>query len=115
MKPEDVVPRCVICYSVYTDGTQLCPKDDGQVKVFTRVPYVVPVVLKGPVFRGTGTGYEKAPLGIRFQAALLDGMILLGLSLPSVLFFLFGTEKARDYDPSAAFFYLLGFCFAWHR
>ncbi|HSC37788.1 MAG TPA: RDD family protein [Chitinophagaceae bacterium] len=59
--------------------------------------------------------YEKAPLGDRFWASVLDGLIGLGLTLPTLICFLFAMQKSNDYDSydrgGAAMLILLGFFF----
>lgn len=54
--------------------------------------------------------YPKAPLGARFWAAVLDSLIGLGLSLPSVICWTLAVQKSKHsyfdddgYDPGGAF------------
>ena len=69
-----------------------------------------------PAYRARpASRYEKAPLGDRFWASVLDGLIGLGLSLPTLICFLFAMQKSNDYDSydqgGAAMLFLLGIFF----
>jgi len=58
--------------------------------------------------------YPKAPLGARFWAAVLDSLIGLGLSLPSVICWMLAVQKSKrsyfdedGYDPGGAFLLIM--------
>jgi uncharacterized RDD family membrane protein YckC/predicted nucleic acid-binding Zn ribbon protein len=62
--------RCCKCGKLYAEDVQFCPDDGGKI---TNMANHIP-----------------APLGKRFGAAILDGLIVLGLSLPTLTCILFG-------------------------
>ena len=105
--PDKLIPKCVICNKTYTNGAKFCPNDGGQImmedeiiqkistpvepvseakeKQFQDVPqYTNPITIS----QSDIPYYNKADLGKRFLAYLLDALIILALFLPS-LFFLF--------------------------
>jgi uncharacterized RDD family membrane protein YckC len=46
--------------------------------------------------------YPKASLGNRFLAALLDGLIMTGLAIPAIIFYIIGIAMLSDYDSDGA-------------
>jgi len=108
--PDKLIPKCVVCKKLYTNGTKFCPNDGGEIKLEddillhrnanttksgetkseeTKSSYQETTAASNPQpnYNITKT-YNKAPLGKRFLAYLLDGLIIAALFLPS-LFFLF--------------------------
>jgi len=46
--------------------------------------------------------YPKASLGNRFLASLLDGLIIVGVSIPAIIFFMAGIEKSKSHNADGA-------------
>lgn len=107
VSPEKLTPRCVICGTQYSAETKFCPKDGGA---------VIPEALryaKGNIDIHSTTYLNKASLGRRFVASLLDCLICVGLSIPSVIFYIIGIANvthgyygSTDYSDSVVFFFL---------
>lgn len=88
---EKLIPKCVRCGKVYPAGTKFCSDDGGA---------VIPEALRyGNV--AFGVTYPKASLGSRFIAALLDRLIMVGLSIPAVIFYVIGVSKLHSYYGSS--------------
>lgn len=103
--PDKLVPKCVVCNKSYNNGAKFCPNDGGIIKLDDEIlqlsnaktakieetnnSYEETTTSPNPqmIYNFSGK-YEKAPLGKRFLAFLLDGLIIIALFLPS-LFFLF--------------------------
>jgi uncharacterized RDD family membrane protein YckC/RNA polymerase subunit RPABC4/transcription elongation factor Spt4 len=123
--PDKLIPKCVVCKKAYTNGTKFCPNDGGKIelenklaplKTTPQIPIIEPVkqiyqeqtVYSNP----SSNSYNKAPLGKRFLAYLLDSLIIIVLFLPA-LFFLFGyiaslvSSQYYDVNPSNLFLGLL--------
>ena len=99
VRPEQLIPRCIICNREYSDEVKFCPQDGGAVKTGT-VKGISRSVndsfsLKSRLLVGT---FPKAPLGNRFLAALLDGIITFAMSIPAILFLFVGMDKAKAYE-----------------
>ena len=62
---------------------------------------------------GTNQRFLKASLGNRFLAALFDGLITIGLSIPAIIFFVLGMSKVDSYsDKDEAFgLFIIAFLF----
>lgn len=103
VRPEDLIPKCVICNTAYSDDIKFCPKDGGEVKVILTRQFQQPTYNQ-QTFQNfkANQKYPKASLGNRFVAALLDGLISTGLSIPAILFFVAGMEKTKSYDDEGA-------------
>lgn len=105
VNPDRLIPKCINCKKTYTNGAKFCPSDGGEIKLDddillqrnanttikeeTKNSYQETTAASNPQsnYNMTKT-YNKAPLGKRFLAYLLDGLIITALFLPS-LFFLF--------------------------
>ena len=84
--PEsDSIRRCSICSTIYDDDTKFCPKDGGEVQV------------QSSIFFNSTQAFPKASLGNRFLAALLDGLITTGFSIPAIVFFVKGFYELEAY------------------
>ena len=103
VRPEDLITKCVICNTAYSDDIKFCPRDGGEVKVILTKQYQQPIYNQQS-FRNfkPNQKYPKASLGNRFLAALLDGLISTGLSIPAILFFVAAMEKTKGYDNDGA-------------
>ncbi|MFI5405469.1 MAG: RDD family protein [Nitrososphaerales archaeon] len=102
VRPEDLIPRCTICNRQYSEEIKFCPQDGGEVKVIT-IRYQRPTYRPQQSFYAlSNRKYPKASLGNRFLAALLDGLISAGLSIPAILFFVAGMEKSKSYKNDGA-------------
>ncbi|HMC98722.1 MAG TPA: zinc ribbon domain-containing protein, partial [Ferruginibacter sp.] len=120
VRPEELLPRCAVCNTAYTDGTKFCPRDGGQIRVpgdvsqqqtsysyspnyARQTTYVTPSNQGQDLLSNFNPyqTYPKASLGNRFVAALLDGLIGVGLCIPVVLFFL-AMDNVRDEGNGAA-------------
>ncbi len=99
VRPEDLIPKCVICNTPYSGDIKFCPRDGGEVKVILPGQYQQPVYNQQS-FQNVRVNqrYPKASLGNRFLAALLDGLISTGLSIPAILFFVAALEKTMSYN-----------------
>ena len=107
--PDKLIPKCVICNKSYTNGAKFCPNDGGQIKLedeILRHSNVQPVTNMEPETQRTNyqennsyspppinsfslkKEFKNAPIGKRFLAYLLDGLIVALLFIPS-LFLLF--------------------------
>lgn len=128
--PDKLIPKCVICNKTFTNGAKFCPNDGGQIllenekiqisnvtqpvsetkeRQFQDVPqYSNPTVMNQsdiPV-------YNKADLGKRFLACLLDGLITLLLFIPSIAlisevfinYFTYGYSSMSSFNPSKLIF-----------
>ena len=107
VRHEDLIPRCTICNRQYSEEIKFCPQDGGEVKVIV-TPYIRPTYRPQQNYSAlSNRNYIKASLGNRFVAALLDGLITAGLSIPAILFFVAGIEKSKSYNDDGA----VGFIF----
>ena len=89
---SSMTPTCVICGTQYPDGnTKFCPQDGGAV-----VPGGYQTPSGAPVRQG-GMRYQKANLGNRFLASLLDGLIAVGLSIPAIVLYVIGLANIHTY------------------
>jgi uncharacterized RDD family membrane protein YckC len=99
VRQEDLVPKCVICNTTYSDDIKFCPRDGGEVKIILTKQF--PQTTYGQTRQyqeiGSKQKYRKASLSNRFLAALLDGLILTGLSIPSIICFMMGMAKSSSY------------------
>ncbi len=108
VSPEKLTPKCVICGTQYSSETKFCPKDGGAV-----IPEALRYAKKGNVNTYTSLYLNKASLGSRFVASLLDGLICAGLSIPAIIFYVIGMAYvshsyygSTDYSGSVFFFFL---------
>ncbi len=113
VRPEDLIPKCIICNTPYAEDIKFCPRDGGEVKVILTRNYPQPLYnYRAFGNYHTNKKYPKASLGNRFVAALLDGFIGIGLSIPAILFFIVGMEKLDRYDDDQApGFFIAAFLF----
>jgi uncharacterized RDD family membrane protein YckC len=98
----DMVPRCPICGTVYMDGGNFCQIDGGKIALPGASPHTAD---HGVVF------YSRASLSSRFLAALLDGVITLGLAIPALTCYLVAIGQSYADDSSSTGFFLLGLLF----
>ena len=100
VRPEDLIPKCVICNTSYSDDIKFCPRDGGEVKIILTRQFSQPIYGQTQFYQkfGTNQKYPKASSGNRFLAALLDGLISFGLSIPALIFFALGMAKADSYS-----------------
>ena len=129
--PDKLVPKCVICNKSYTSGAKFCPNDGGQIMLeneifqktytpiepisdakerqFQNVPqYSNPKSMK----QSEVPVYNKADLGKRFLACLLDGLITMLLFIPSIAlisevvinYFTYGYSSMSSFNPSKLIF-----------
>lgn len=99
--PEDLIPRCQKCGKIYTPDIKFCSIDGGVVqnKALNR--------LNGNnVFEGN---LQKADLGKRFVAAIIDSFIVGLLSIFAVIPYSIGLTKLSSYyhsDDAAGYFFV---------
>lgn len=112
VSPDKLIPKCVICGTQYPADTRFCPKDGGAV-----IPEALRYATGTTVHNGT-TYSQKADLGNRFVAYLLDALICLGLAIPAIIFYGIGIASATtnyygstDYSSSVVFFILAFFAY----
>lgn len=112
VSPDKLIPKCVICGTQYSADTKFCPKDGGAV-----IPEALRYTHRASV--QTNTTYpQKADLGNRFVALLLDGLICVGLSIPAIVFYTIGMASVStsyygttDYSNSIPSFFLAFFAY----
>jgi uncharacterized RDD family membrane protein YckC len=107
--PDKLIPKCVKCKKSFSDGSKFCPNDGGAIKLDDDILRLINTSTNkneeaNNNFQETSASppapptysfpktYNKASLGKRFLAYLLDGLIIAILFLPS-LFFLFDFFK----------------------
>lgn len=91
---EDLVPKCQICGKTYTPDVKYCPIDGGVVVVRNMASNK----LNGNrVYEGT---LQKADLGRRFVAALIDSFIVGLLSIFAIIPYSIGLTKILSYYSS---------------
>ena len=100
VSPEKLTPKCVICGNIYSSETKFCPKDGGAV-----IPEAYRFAHSGNVNTSATLYPNKASLGSRFVASLLDGLICVGLSIPAIIFFVIG-DVSQGSSGSVSFFFL---------
>lgn len=101
---NNALPRCVKCGTEYAIGTRFCPKDGAAViaggsmghnDYQQNTNWQQPI---NPNYAPVGF-YPKASLGDRFLASLLDGLIVLGLAIPSIILIVLGAlELDKHYS-----------------
>ena len=108
VSPEKLTPKCVICGTPYSSETKFCPKDGGAV-----IPEALRYVQNGKVNTPVTLYPQKASLGNRFVASLLDGLICVGLSIPAIIFYAIGMANvsynyygSTDYSGSVFYFFI---------
>lgn len=83
---------CEKCGTKYNSDTKFCPKDGG----------TVVCRIAGQHYSqqsGTNVSFEKASLGSRFLASLLDGLICGVLAIPAIVLYAIGLSNAtHNYD-----------------
>lgn len=125
--PHKLIPKCVICNKTYTNGAKFCPNDGGQIilegEIIQKISNPTNPIneTKEKPFQDTPQysnhnkiiefeipEYEKADLGKRFLAYLLDGLITLILFIPSIAlisevfisYFSYGYNSIDSLNPS---------------
>ncbi|MBA4319889.1 MAG: hypothetical protein C0412_15935 [Flavobacterium sp.] len=129
--PDKLIPKCVICNKTYTNGAKFCPNDGGQIMLedeiiqkistliepvseakerqFQEVPqYTNPKMMT----QSDPPEYNKADIGKRFLAYLLDGFITLLLFIPSIVlisevfinYFTYGDTSMYGFNSSKLIF-----------
>ena len=129
--PDKMIPKCVVCKKAYTNGAKFCPDDGGKIKLDNEIiqqsktiqPPAIEAVKN--TFRGQPAHptphsklytepeiYDNAPLGQRFLAYLLDGIITLLFFIPSLILFIeyfieyytYSSISIINYNPSKIIF-----------
>lgn len=129
--PDKLIPKCVICNKSYTNGAKFCPNDGGQIMLENDFIQIKPnpinpiIETREKLFQETSQysnpvtmvqidfpHYNKADLGKRFAAYLLDGLITLLFFIPSLVliseffinYFTNGHIDMYDYNSSKLIF-----------
>ncbi|WP_420574721.1 RDD family protein [Kordia sp.] len=125
--PNTTVRKCVVCGTTYGNEVTFCPKDGGSI---TSVSTPVSTAstsgynqqqqqhLPPPQYtnnnnhsnRHNSNGYIKASLGNRFVASLLDSLIMIGLAIPAIIFYIAGIAELDSYrgsEESAIVYFLM--------
>jgi uncharacterized RDD family membrane protein YckC len=129
--PDKLIPKCVICKKAYTNGAKFCPNDGGQIKLDDEIIQKISKPINPineikekqfqdiPQYSNPMTKdqsgipiYNKADLGKRFLAYLLDGLIMLLLFIPSIAlffevfisYFTYGYNSIDNLNPSKLVF-----------
>jgi len=94
-----LVPKCVRCGTEYPEGVRFCPSDGGAVisEAFRQYQQTPNITYNAS---GSMQVYPKANLGSRFVAALLDGLVGLGLSIPSIILLVIGITMSTSHSCS---------------
>lgn len=105
VSPDKMIPKCVICGAQYPKDTKFCPKDGGAV-IPEALRYVTGINSRQEVQK-----YEKAGLGNRFVAYLLDGLVEVVLMIPAIVFLILSIDSTDHYNrhEEAIFFFILTF------
>jgi uncharacterized RDD family membrane protein YckC len=115
VRQQDLIPKCVICNTSYSDDIKFCPRDGGEVKIILTRQFSQPTYGQTQSYQkfGINQKYPKASLGNRFLASLLDGLISMGLSIPAIIFFMMGMKKAESYydKDEASLLFIVAFLF----
>lgn len=129
--PDKLIPKCKICNKSYTNGAKFCPNDGGQIMLEDEIiqkisPPIKPVSetiekqfqevpqYSNPISMAQSDipDYNKADLGKRFMAYLIDGLITLLLFIPSIAliyevfisYFTYGYNSFDNLNPSKLVF-----------
>lgn len=99
VRQQDLIPKCVICNTPYSEDIKFCPSDGGEVKVIISRQFSQPTYLQAQSSHKhyINQKFSKASLSKRFLAALLDGLITIGLAIPAIIFFFIGINKFNSY------------------
>ncbi len=108
--PDKLIPKCMKCGKAYSVDTKFCPDDGGVV-----IPEALRYGSTSGIPQTASEIYTKASLGSRFLASLLDGLITMGLAIPSIIFLIMGFVALDSYDSDdaiglfvvAAFLYII--------
>lgn len=95
-----IEPVCPTCRTTYPPDAWYCINDGSKL---LRVDDRHHQAGYNELFNYYEMGYPKAALGDRFIAGLLDGLIVLALSIPALIFFFMGMYRISSYyDRSSA-------------
>ncbi|MCT4591600.1 MAG: RDD family protein [Carboxylicivirga sp.] len=91
---DNLTFQCVICQKAYASDVKFCTDDGGKVMAYGQAASGIIKELN-PI-----TTHVSVPIGQRFVASFLDGLIAMGLMLPSVacMFVGFHAIEDRDYE-----------------
>ncbi len=126
--PDKLIPKCSICKKSYTNGAKFCPDDGGQIKLDDEIIQKIAPITAPPVYEPIKSTdqetafysrpienqyvrnekYNKASLGKRFLAYLLDGLVVLLFCIPSIILIFdtfldlynYGFDSLYDYGSS---------------
>lgn len=102
VEQSELVPECSHCGKRYPADIKYCPEDGTPLAgTMSHHPdnFQMPNVHTG--------NYSKANLGNRFFASLIDGLISLALSIPTIICFVFAFIQFDDYKREFGAFLLL--------
>lgn len=101
VRQEDLKYKCEKCGKEYNENVKFCPDDGGR---------ILPAYLIGNPSSSTSV-LQKAPIGKRFLAYLIDSLIMFALAIPAGIFYGIGISMASEYDydssSSAVLFFIL--------
>lgn len=86
--------QCATCGTAYGPEVRYCPKDGGNLVRSAQSTYYPSDILDPLALLD---GYPKASLGNRFLAAVLDGLITLGFTLPALTCFLMAEYRVDNF------------------
>ena len=103
--PNNLVYYCEKCGTQYSSDTQFCPKDGGAVVCRVAGQHYSQHL-------DTNNSFDKASLGARFIASLLDGLICGVLAIPAIILYAIGLSSVtynydyyyHDYSKAGVFF-----------
>jgi uncharacterized RDD family membrane protein YckC len=99
--PDDLIPRCTKCGKEYSADVKFCPVDGGKVLSLLSIGYRNKKTVEGI--------NQKADLGKRFVASLIDSAIIGVLSIFAIVPFSIGITKLSSYyssDEATGYFVL---------
>lgn len=103
--PNNLVYYCEKCGTQYSSDTKFCPKDGGAVVCRVAGQHYSQHL-------DTNNSFDKASLGARFIASLLDGLICGVLAIPAIILYAIGLSSVtynydyyyHDYSKAGVFF-----------
>ena len=99
VKESDLVCVCTKCGETYSEGFRFCPKDGG---------IVMP---RYKLKNGQGNAsLQKADLGKRFLAFIVDWLMIMLMSVPSTLFYVLASSCSSSYYHKGEFVFYSILC-----
>lgn len=98
VKESDLVCVCTKCGETYSEGVRFCSKDGG-------------AVMPRYKLRGQGNAsVQKAHLGKRFLAFIIDWLMIMLMSVPSAVFYVLASSCSKSYYDKGEFVFFSILC-----